>query len=379
MDSRIRNAKGFTLLELLMVLMVMGFFIAMIMPRLGGMMGTAIDNTCDTNNKGMRYWVNSFQKEHNDRFPSKLINIISDTDAGTTGTATEGLPVCDNNDPDDGAEVLCWEFVNRNKPYVHYLNGAEATELRQMGIGQLAFLNDYTQDTGAHTADGTPMMINQVAAGHPVMMVGAGVDAAAAWQIGFATNLNFSTYAPVYSTETTAGYATAPAYDNGHGNPYWMYRMVFGLGPDSSLVTGGYVQNAAGCPGGLQNSENVTYNYYCLIAPRLQSTVDRLTLTTDTGLIAVQGDDSGQYQEIFWNLAYDDEAAAAAAFLPASTSVDGANAQWNIAGTWDVNTPNVFAGNGNAVQEAWEFDFTCPEGHKWPDNEDEMWDVGGDV
>jgi hypothetical protein len=25
------------------------------------------------------------------------------------------------------------------------------------------------------------------------------------------------------------------------------------------------------------------------------------------------------------------------------------------------------------AQEAWEFEFTCPEGHKWPDNDSDEW------
>jgi len=379
MHSKIRDTRGFTLLELLMVLMVMGFFIAMMIPRLGGLMGTAIDTTCDTNNKDARYWVRAYQQEHNDRLPNRLVNIMIDDDIANLGD--EGLPAFDNNDPEDGPEVLSWEFVNRNKPYTHYIDTNEALELRQLGIGTVAMLNDYTQDDGVHSTNATPMMFTSVASGLGVMMVGAGVDSAGAWQVGFSAGNNFAGYNQAAAGEAV-NYSRNPAspeapWDTGHGNPYWMYRMVFGLGPDCSLVADGYTQRAALCPGGIQNSDNVNYNYYTLIVPRLKSTVDRITIGTEPGLIAV-ADHEGSGDQKFWNLAYD----------PDSPPAGGAGTEWDTAAancaSWQgatdgTETPHVFAGNGHGVQENWEFDFTCPEGHKWPDNENEMWDVGADI
>lgn len=376
MHSKIHNKKGFTLLELMFVLMIMGFFIAMIMPRLGSILGTAIDNTCDTNNKGVRYWLNCYQKEVGERFPARMINIVNDDD--NTAPGDEGLPAFDNSDPTDGPEVICWEFVDRNKPYGHEISADEAHELGTLGITSIVMLNDYANDVGAHGAAGRPMELGTISAngttqGMHVMMIGAGCDADSWNSEGFIGNNNFANYsetdAIMVSNYTRDPNSLAPTFSLGHGNPYWMYRMVFGLGPDCSLVTEGFTQNAALCPGGIQNADNVNYNYYTLILPRLQSTIDRLT-ATEPHLIAV-ADPEGSGRQMFWNLADGTN------FTAAATSC---GADWNGAQDGSPGaTPHEFAGNGHAAQEAWEYDMTCPEGHKWPDNDNDMWTVGGDV
>ncbi len=48
-NININNQKGFTLLEILVVLTIMGFLIAMVAPRLAGISGDAVDTVCDTN------------------------------------------------------------------------------------------------------------------------------------------------------------------------------------------------------------------------------------------------------------------------------------------------------------------------------------------
>lgn len=385
MHSKIHNKKGFTLLELMFVLMIMGFFIAMIMPRLGSILGTAIDNTCDTNNKGARYWLNCYQKEKGERFPARMINIVNEDDNTVPGD--EGLPAFDNSDPTDGPEVLCWEFVDRNKPYSHELSTDEADELKTLGIASIVMLNDYAQDTFAHGAPGRPMELSTIDTAMRVMMIGAGWDGAA-WQTGFSLATNFVGYgeATVGPTATIMvdNYARDPAsptptFTAGHGNPYWMYRMVFGLGPDNALVTGGFTQNAALCPGGIQNTDNVNYNYYTLILPRLQSTIDALTGIEPT-LIAV-ADAGGSGRQMFWNLANDPEnPPASGAGSVWDTAATSCGADWQGATTGVPGaTPHVFAGNGHSAQDVWEFDLTCPEGHKWPDNDNDMWIVGAEL
>lgn len=370
-----RNQKGFTLLELMFVLMIMGFFIAMMVPRLGSILGTAVDNTCDTNNKDARYWLSCFKQEKG-RLPAGLINIVSTNDAAAVGG--EGLPSFDDQDPANGAEVLAFEFVDRNKPYRHVLSADEATELRSMGLSSVVMLNDYAADTPPAAA-GQPMMKSTIVGGRAVMMIGAGNDGTN-WATGATGSTNYAGYVDSSAFHRTGEAITEHTipYSAGHGNPYFIYRIAFGIGPDSELVTEGFVQRAALCPGGIQNADNVTYNYYSIIMPRLQSTIDSLG-ATEPRLIAV-GDaaSAGAFtagQQKYWNLGYD-----SADDVPAANwGTANANAATASGGTWNANTPQQFAGNGHGAQEPWEFDATCPEGHKWPDNEEEMWAVGGDV
>ena len=69
--------------------------------------------------------------------------------------------------------------------------------------------------------------------------------------------------------------------ERGWGEPDWFGRIVMGMSPECGLITSGIIGNAAHCPGGIQNADNVTYNDYNLVLPRLESTVDRFDTDTD--------------------------------------------------------------------------------------------------
>ncbi|MCK5228851.1 MAG: prepilin-type N-terminal cleavage/methylation domain-containing protein, partial [Desulfobulbaceae bacterium] len=53
LQKKMRNNKGFTLLEILVVLTIMGFLIAMVGPKLAGMSDGAVDTVCDSNQNRM--------------------------------------------------------------------------------------------------------------------------------------------------------------------------------------------------------------------------------------------------------------------------------------------------------------------------------------
>jgi hypothetical protein len=98
------------------------------------------------------------------------------------------------------------------------------------------------------------------------------------------------------------------------------------------------IQAAALCPGGVQNADNVTYNHYCIILPRLAATAE--TINT---LLGGSPSDADGY---------------VLTFADSEDTSGGEELQVQI-----------------TAQESWQFDFTCPEGHKWPDNDNDEWDL----
>ena len=320
---RKKARAGFTLLEIMIVLVIMGFLVAMIAPRLSGIGDSAIDTVCDTNNRGVRYFAKMFQLEKS-RLPNKPITIVN---ADLGGTTNPLLPVIEDEDADTGAETLCHELVVRNKPYLHILSVDEADEIVGLGIKKMAVLNDLDGSVNGHTPQaftGRPMEMVDVQAGLPVLMIGAG-DTDGDGAIALTESGIFADFAN-YNTQIGSTDASLNDY---HGNPYWMYRIMVGVGPDSELISEGMLQNAALCPGGIARSDNVVYNYYCLILPRLEATIDSLA--------------TGSPVEI----TVEDEGMASGAGRQLVLKFE--------------------------AQESWEFDATCPEGHKWPDNEEDMW------
>ena len=337
------SQKGFTLLEILVVLTIMGFLIAMVAPRLA-MVGTdAVDTVCDTNqNRSVTYLATYFQKT-NGSLPNHLTNLVSYD--GTTSSAKGWAPEVSDEDPDDGDKgVIAEEFALRNNFSAHTLNAAEAAELADLGIDAVFNLNDPDDvNSKAPFMDEVP-----IAAGTVVSMVGMGADDTSG-------NLALTT-----QNRVEAATLNTAVVEYGWGEPEKLGRIVFGLGPESDLVKDGIVSNAAHCPGGLQNSDNVSYNDYNLVVPRLAATVDRLPAssiftTIPTGLSIHQT----------YAIGY----------------MDGDLVE-STGSTYDLGT-----NSGNfmkrtvklAAQEAWEYQTQCPEGHVYPETVDH-WaiDLDGD-
>lgn len=209
---------GFTLLELIIVIAIVGFLVAMVAPRFAGVVKGAEDPICDTNQQRLVNAIGAFtERELN--LPDELVNIA---------TGDGGALV-----PHEGR--LHEELVEHNQLKNHVLNEAEAKELREeMGITKIRHL-----DTG---------VVEEVASGTKVAMVGVGADRAGA------TGL----------TVTAGKYGE---YDH-------IARIVLGVAQDSELVDKGYITAAGLCPGGLQ--EEGIFNNYVLVVPRLDATVERL-------------------------------------------------------------------------------------------------------
>lgn len=349
MQEKLQNSEGFTLLEILVVLTIMGFLIAMVAPRLAGISGGAVDTVCDSNQSRMLTMMSSFYEKAN-RYPTKLTNIVEQA-----GANAWQIPAISDDDPDNGPETLASEFNSRNHFRIHYLNGAEIRELKNMGIVKVLNLNSYDgYDPAGPLKAGYDNATNDVLLAGNVLPADRGpameevtLDAAApnaaVMMVGFGALSN----------------ADAPAWSDvpvepGWGEPDFFARMVFGFGPENSLVTSGLVSNAAHCPGGIQNQDNVTYNDYNLVLPRLQSTVDRYDAVM-TGMDQEAATEGVQLGAV----SYDKE--------PVFPYDYSANAD-----LLKVRTVTIGA------MESYQYATMCPEGHKFPADDGEYWGVNFD-
>lgn len=352
MRKKMQSQQGFTLLEILVVLTIMGFLIAMVAPRLAGISGDAVDTVCDTNQNRMVTYMSSFF-EKTSRFPNKLTNLVEET-----GANAYQIPAVSDGDPDNGPETLAAEFNERNHFAIHYLNDDEAAELKGMGIVALLNLNAYdayledgsaiksdydeTAATGPNDADlaasvtKAPTMekvtlpTDTATTPFAVAMIGIGVDDAGTWQA---------------NTDTERGW----------GEPDGFGRIVLGMGPECSLVTSGIVSNAAHCPGGIQNADNATYNDYNLVLPRLAATAERIDGTA-TPFSTIDGDNTTDGVQVA-AVAYDDAPGADYDYV---TNDDNLRyRQFTI----------------SEGQESWQYATQCPEGHMYPEDDGEFWGV----
>ncbi|MCA1944048.1 MAG: prepilin-type N-terminal cleavage/methylation domain-containing protein [Desulfovibrio sp.] len=291
--GRRTSQSGFTLMELLVVLVILGFLLGMVLPRLGSIADNAVDTVCDSNNKGIRYFTKLYLDEKG-RYPNDLINLVDLTDTNNEMSVSDLTT--------DGKGMLHPDFATRNGYTVRALDATEAAELKKWGISKV---RNYVGTGG--------QKLERVSIDDAGVLV-ASVGALATTRAGAVTAMNTA-----------------------KGNPYWYGRIMLGVGETSSLITEGYVQAAALCPGGIQNADVVEYNNYVLVLPRLESTVALL------GAAAV--DSAGDVVEY-------------------TLTEDGA-----ASGTARVETITLEA------QEKWNFDMSCPEGHKWPDNDNDEWTV----
>ena len=326
--KKVNSQKGFTLLEILVVLTIMGFLIAMVAPRLAGIGNSAVDTICDTNQNRMMTYLSTYFQQTDGSLPNNLTNLVSQD--GTGASATYAIPSVSNDDPDDGAEALSSEFNDRNHFVIHHLNAAEAAELADLGIENVFNLNEYDGTPTTLLASMDPM---DLSVGVGVAMTGIGVKAA-----------------------TGDTFVLDHTGEREWGEPKWFGRIVFGLGPECDLITSGIIINAAHCPGGLQNADNATYNDYNVVVPRLSATADRLTAGA---LFGSAGD-----VKAITAIAYD-----------APDLAIGGGTTYDIANNPDGYRKRTF---NLTAQEGWEYETQCPEGHMYPE-ENDFWaiDTGG--
>ncbi len=273
------GASGFTLLEILVVLTIMGFLIAMVAPRLAGLSNDAAGTVCDTNKGRGRDYVAGFYEKFN-RYPNKLTNVVitDGTDADAANNSYQ-IPPCADEDPDNGAEVIRFQQSTAFRPVIHRLNAAEAQELIDMGITKLVNLNDYSglDDDGSggynaatgRSSSGIGRLSNWV--GLNAVTTPAPQRDIVKVQEGLGVAMS-GVGAPGYSIDDF----TFVQSERNWGMDETFGRILLTIGPDSELLQKGMITKAGNSPGGQLNSDLFTFSEYWVILPRLEATSERL-------------------------------------------------------------------------------------------------------
>jgi prepilin-type N-terminal cleavage/methylation domain-containing protein len=274
MQRKMQGQKGFTLLELLVVVAIMAFIVAMVAPRFAGITGGTVDVVCDTNQQRMIAALSSYQEQKRS-LPGGMVNLVNVGGLAAPFTYQRPPHTGELTFADQGQATFFEAFFTRNQFQLHTLNDAEAKALRELGIGSVYNLNHEHKGTSVALLANprTPMERASVAEGLNVLMVGMGAVSATADVTGPAA-------------VTTAGLlgTGTPLVPYIWGNPEWLGRIILGVGPESDLVKQGMITAAGLCPGGVGN-ERVFWNNYSVLLPRLQATTDRIPGGVMTGLV----------------------------------------------------------------------------------------------
>ncbi|PTN32580.1 type II secretion system protein [Desulfonatronum sp. SC1] len=290
-----RGEQGFTLLEILVVVAIMGFLVAMVAPRFAGVTEGTVQVVGDTSKSRGDQMISAFY-EQKSRYPSGLVNLVM-TDGDTLADARYQIPYVDNEDPGDGPEVLRFNHNNNHKFMIHILNDDEARELRNLGVSRMYNLNQYGEVLGS-SWDGNPVQAGDTVgrradADHTErtynwnnVVVVAENDKrphmeAVVPREGVGVAMSIVGFEADDATEFLYVGAprppSAPRADS-------FGRIVFGLGPETELVTSGMASNAGRTPVAT-TTENYTWDGYYILMPRLTATSERLKAATFTNIV----------------------------------------------------------------------------------------------
>jgi len=292
---------GFTLIEILVVLVIMGFLVALVAPKLAGVVDGAVKTTNDTGLQRFSDAMNSYLTKKAS-IPPALTNLVSVGGVmpdGSDYVANSGkiVATADYNEA-NGVEALSEEFSTRMLPMTHFLNVAEAKELKTL-IGA-AVMNLEARDP-ADSNKSVSYVRRAVATNGtnlPVMMIGAGYNEAGTLEFaeGATVTVTQSTVtvdetvteaiAPAAAPILASGSAIAPAAKvyTRIGEAKNVLRIVMGVSNRNMLVVKGYLDES-GVSASQKNAENdFTYGGYSLILPRLQATLDRFQADGTNGI-----------------------------------------------------------------------------------------------
>jgi len=288
MKSEARQMKtavqGFTLLEILVVVAIMGFLVAMVAPRFAGVVSGTSQTVCNTSKGRGAQMVSAFYEKHG-RYPTGLVNLVmSDSSVGdSVSTYRYQVPYVSDDDPENGREVLRSNHNNNFKFMLHYLNAAEADELRDLGVTYVYNLNEYGDVLDPPAVNAGATVGKRSGADH--------TDRTGNWQdvtvVDTGDMRPRMEKAPIQAgvgvIMSTIGASTTTGNDFTYlgnrkppsGRNDYFGRIILGLGPESELVTSGIATRAGISPTATTADDFIWGGYY-LVMPRLQATVDRL-------------------------------------------------------------------------------------------------------
>jgi len=347
-----KSKSAFTLIEIMVVLVIMGFLVSLVAPKLAGIVDGAVDTNCDTNQERLRKVIQTYVVQNN-ALPNGLTNFVRTDDVNVTAANFGRLSVNDN-DKANGAEFFSDDFAERYKPQVHILNAAEAEELVKINqnavfTAEMVATADITAigDDAVLTADVLEENVQQpVVAGLGVMMAGVGFsdqgDDSAVWSKG--NTITFDANSVVTEDAAQIGINAASATDSRDttGNFARMDegrsigRIILGVSNTNELIHNGLLDESGTCPGEIQNADHFSWGNYVILVPRLAATWDRLTADGTAGTEPVLH--------------------ALALSVDTGEAADGNT----IAGRTPAGGYPYFT-----AQEVKDFTTSCPEGHTW--------------
>ncbi|GEM_PF-1326075 len=363
---RSKGTRGFTTLELLIILVIIGFFVAMIAPRLAGLFDDATRKISDSNKKDSMRFSRMWQVDRgNKEIGNNLINLVYYTGDDTDGDLDGGLGnydipmLAEQSNDEDGAEWISYRMMRRLKLYRHVLSEEEAQELIDMGLTRVQMLDrDYTEDPAQNK-------LHRVQEGMVVLMIGAGRedddnDAFDEWVCHAEDDyddwaddvLDGNVQDDLVGDDTIPDYrlgGPGGAPDDGLGIAYpeYLYRIVMGVGEESSLVKDGIVDNAGISPDAISREDHYRLNKYIMVLPRLKAT--NRSVVNHAGGFAGSNDCPKRFV--------------------VTRNVDGAE---------ERDTLLVADRLDQSAQAIGDFEVISPEGYKLLDTVEELWlNVGG--
>ena len=280
------NNRGFTILELIVVIAIMGFLVALVAPRLVNVVSKSKGPVAVTSMQRLSEIVERHIAETG-QLPNNLNEIITNTQdynrlslknfspsylPSTEPGVVHGPVMWKQGYKVEKGSILNWEFAVKNFLQVNKITQPEADAIKALGI---------THIIDPKTGSKVP-----IKRGTNVVMIGAG--------------MNFDGGGRDKKMEAKNGYVSGDFGPKDKGDYYLsdrqsslhdttdsrknnlmirpdlVYRMVLGVGEESDLAKKGFMGNIGVHPIGLELKEYIKFTDYCIVLPRLQETIDRL-------------------------------------------------------------------------------------------------------
>lgn len=265
--------RAFTLVEILVVLVIMGFLVAMVAPRLAGMVSVAQEPIDTASQKELSKVIQNFiiQRE---RLPRGLVNLVHENN--NSGTVVyESLKV--HVVGDEEAE-LSSRFADRLIPTIHYLNADEALALKRLGVNRVRnYRHTFSDGSVEYNSE------KDVVEGLAVLMVGGGSTDSIAKitfgnsRTGFISDDGSGTIS--YSKSSNVALATTTPNTYAHmKRARHIGRIIMGIDNESELVSRGLLESSGTSPKESIGDE-IKFLNYAILLPRLDESVQRMNTT----------------------------------------------------------------------------------------------------